>query len=210
VTEHGVRFRVDFASRHKTGFFCDQRDNRAQLAQFCEGKRVLDLCCNSGGFAVYAKTIGGADEVIGVDLDADVLQVARKNADLNEVKIRFVQADIFPYLRDAFTNGERFDVVILDPAKMTRNRDEVIPALKKYLDMNKLAMNVLNPGGLLLTCSCTGLVDEPAYLDTVRRAGFYSEREVQILHCSGAGPDHPWLANVPESRYLKAVWCRVL
>jgi 23S rRNA (cytosine1962-C5)-methyltransferase len=208
VNENGLRFRVDFNSRHKTGFFNDQRENRARLATFSKGARVLDLCCNSGGFAVYAKS-AGAGEVIGVDLDADVIQVAKKNADLNQQRIKFVQADIFPYLRDLQLNNEQFDVVILDPAKMTRNRDEVIPALKKYLDMNKLAMSVLKPGGLLLTCSCTGLVDEPAYLDTVRRAGFYAERDVQIFAISGAAADHPWMANVPESRYLKAVWCRV-
>lgn len=210
ITEHDVKFRVAFGSRHKTGFFCDQRDNRFNLARMCDGKRVLDLCCNTGGFAVYAASVGNASEVVGVDVDADAIELAKRNAALNKAKVQFVQADIFPWLRDAQTNGEQFDVVILDPAKMTRERDEVINALKKYLDMNKLAMSVVKPGGLLLTCSCTGLVDEPTYLDTVRRASFYAERAVQVLACTGAGPDHPWLANVGEGRYLKAVLCRVL
>ena len=99
---------------------------------------------------------------------------------------------------------------MLDPAKLTRDRDQVIPALKKYNDMNKLAMQVVKPGGLLLTCSCTGLVSEDEFLDMLRRAAFYANRTVQVLKVSGAGPDHPVLASVPESRYLKAVFCRVL
>ncbi|MEO8671461.1 MAG: class I SAM-dependent rRNA methyltransferase [Tahibacter sp.] len=210
ITEHGVRFNAAPGTKHKTGFFADQRDNRLALAQFCAGKRVLDLCCNSGGFAIYAKTIGGATDVVGVDLDEEILEVAEQNARLNKVKIRFVQADIFHWLRD-FPNGkaEKFDVVILDPAKMTRDREQVIPALKKYLDMNKLAMSAVKPGGVLLTCSCTGLVGEEEFLDMLRRAAFYANRTVQVLKVSGAGPDHPWQAHVPESRYLKAAFCRV-
>lgn len=147
--------------------------------------------------------------MIGVDLDEEILEVARANAHLNHVKVRFTQADLFPYLRDAGNNGERFDVVILDPAKMTRDREQVIPALKKYLDMNKLAMSVIKPGGVLLTCSCTGLVSEDQFLDMLRRAAFYANRSVQVLKVSGAGSDHPFMAHVPESRYLKAVFCVV-
>ena len=135
---------------------------------------------------------------------------AKGNAKLNGVRPRFVQADIFPWLRDAGNNGERFDVVILDPAKMTRDREQVINALKKYLDMNKLALGVVKPGGLFATFSCTGLVSEEQFTDMLRRAAFYAGRTVQVLKVAGAGPDHPWLAQVPESRYLKAVFCRVV
>ncbi|WP_147654119.1 class I SAM-dependent rRNA methyltransferase [Vulcaniibacterium gelatinicum] len=209
ISEHGVRFRADPAGAHKTGFFADQRENRHWLAQHCADKRVLDLCCNTGGFAVHAAA-RGAREVTGVDIDADVIEIARGNARLNGVRPRFVQADIFPWLRDAAARGERWDVVILDPAKMTRDREQVIPALKKYLDMNKLALGVVAPGGLFATFSCTGLVSEEQFLDMLRRAAFYAGRSVQILKVGGAGPDHPWLAQVPESRYLKAVFCRVL
>ncbi|MDQ3618235.1 MAG: class I SAM-dependent rRNA methyltransferase, partial [Pseudomonadota bacterium] len=210
ITEYGVKFRADPAGAHKTGFFADQRENREWLSRQVEGKRVLDLCCNTGGFAVYAKSKGGADEVVGVDIDADVLEIARGNARLNHAQIKFVQADIFPWLRDMGNAGEQFDVVILDPAKMTRDREQVIPALKKYLDMNKLAIGVVKPGGLLATFSCTGLVSEEQFLDMLRRAAFYSNRTVQVLKVAGAGADHPWLAQVQESRYLKAVFCRVL
>ena len=209
ITEHGVRFRADPAGAHKTGFFADQRDNREWLSTHCAGKRVLDLCCNTGGFGVYA-AVRGAEDVVGVDIDEDVLEIARANAKLNNVRIKFVQADVFPWMRDAGIRGDLFDVVILDPAKMTRDREQIIPALKKYLDMNKLALGCVKPGGLLATFSCTGLVSEDQFLDMLRRAAFYAGRSVQVLKVSGAGADHPFMAQVPESRYLKAVFCRVL
>jgi 23S rRNA (cytosine1962-C5)-methyltransferase len=209
ITEHGIRFRADPAGAHKTGFFADQRENREWLSRQCAGKRVLDLCCNTGGFGVYA-AVRGASEVVGIDIDNDVLEIARGNAKLNDARIRFVQADIFPWLRDAAAQGEQFDVVILDPAKMTRDREQVIPALKKYLDMNKLALATVKPGGLFATFSCTGLVSEEQFLDMLRRAGYYAGRTLQVLKVSGAGADHPWRADVPESRYLKAAFCRVL
>ena len=210
IHEHGVKFHAAPGSKHKTGFFADQRDNRKLLAEFCADARVLDLCCNSGGFGIYAKTIGGASDVVGIDLDEEILEIAEQNARLNKVKVRFIQADIFAWLRDVAANPDKkFDVVILDPAKMTRDREQVIPALKKYLDMNKLAMGAVKPGGILLTCSCTGLVSEEQFLDMLRRAAFYANRTLQVIKVSGAGADHPWQAHVPESRYLKAAFCRV-
>jgi len=210
IEEHGVKFHAAPGSKHKTGFFADQRDNRLLLSQFCAGARVLDLCCNSGGFGIYAKTRGGAEEVVGVDLDEEILGIAEQNARLNKAKVRFIQADIFTWLRDVAGNPDKkFDVVILDPAKMTRDSEQVIPALKKYLDMNKLALGAVKPGGIFLTCSCTGLVSEEQFLDMLRRAAFYANRTVQVMKVVGAGPDHPWQAHVPESRYLKAALCRV-
>ncbi|HEV3447956.1 MAG TPA: class I SAM-dependent rRNA methyltransferase, partial [Gemmataceae bacterium] len=209
ITEHGVRFRVAPGSKHKTGFFLDQRDNRRMLASFCAGRRVLDLCCNSGGFAVYARTLGKAEEVVGVDLDEQALELARQNANLNQARVRFVQADLFPWLRDSLANGERFDVVVLDPSKQTRDRESVDYALKRYLDMNRLTLQAVAPGGIFLTCSCTGLVSEESFLETLRRAAWQAGRVLQILAVSGAGPDHPFLAHVQEGRYLKAVFCRV-
>jgi 23S rRNA (cytosine1962-C5)-methyltransferase len=209
ISEYGVKFRADPAGAHKTGFFADQRENREWLSHQVAGKRVLDLCCNTGGFGVYA-AVRGASEVLGIDIDEAVLDIAKANAKLNDVRLKFVQADVFPWLRDAAARGDQYDVVILDPAKMTRDREQVINALKKYLDMNKLALGVVKPGGLFATFSCTGLVSEEQFLDMLRRAAFYAGRTVQILKVSGAGADHPFMANVPESRYLKAVFCRVL
>ena len=143
--------------------------------------------------------------------------IVEDDASLAEVVRRGVVAEGF--VADVEHNGldglwaatERdYDVVILDPAKMTRDREQVIPALKKYLDMNKLALGAVKPGGLFATFSCTGLVREDQFLDMLRRAGYYAGRTLQVLKVSGAGADHPFLANVPESRYLKAVFCRVL
>jgi 23S rRNA (cytosine1962-C5)-methyltransferase len=209
ITEHGVRFRVVPGSNHKTGFFLDQRDNRKELSEFCAGKRVLDLCCNTGGFSVYAKARGNAEEVIGVDLDEQALALAKQNANLNQARVRFVQADLFQWLRETLPNGQRFDVVVLDPAKQTRDREEVGFALKRYFDMNRLALQAVSPGGVFLTCSCTGLVREEDFLETLRRAAWQAGRTLQVIRISGAAADHPFLVYVPESRYLKAVFCRV-
>ena len=209
IREHGLKFRVAPGSKHKTGFFLDQRDNRKMLAEFCHEKKVLDLCCNSGGFSVYAKVLGGAAEVTGVDLDEQALALARQNAGLNQAQIRFVQADLFTWLRDILPGGQRFDVVVLDPAKQTRDREAVDFALRRYVDMNRLAMQAVVPGGILLTCSCTGLVSEEAFLDALKRAAWQAGRTLQIIRVSGAGPDHPFLVHVPEGRYLKAVFARV-
>ena len=209
ITEHGLKFRVAPGSKHKTGFFVDQRDNRKTFSEFCGGKRVLDICCNTGGFGVYAKAKGGAAEVVGLDLDEQALDMAKQNAKLNNAQIRYVQADLFAWLRDIIPNGERFDTVVLDPAKMTRDREDVETALKKYCDMNRLAMHVVKPGGVLLTCSCTGLVGEADFLESIRRAAWQAQRTVQVFKVTGAGGDHPFLLHVPEGRYLKAVFCRV-
>ncbi len=110
---------------------------------------------------------------------------------------------------DILANGEQFDVVVLDPSKQTRDRGELSYALKRYLDMNRLALQVVAPGGMFLTCSCTGLVSEADFLGTLRRAAWQAKRSLQVLGISGAGPDHPFLVHVPEGRYLKAVFCRV-
>jgi 23S rRNA (cytosine1962-C5)-methyltransferase len=209
ITEHGVRFRVAPGSKHKTGFFLDQRDNRQALSRFCRGRRVLDLCCNTGGFAVCAKVAGAADEVVGIDLDEQVIALAKQNANLNQARIRFVQADLFPWLRETIGNGTRFDVVVLDPSKQTRDREEIDFALKRYFDMNKLALQAVAPGGFFLTCSCTGLVSEEMFLETLRRAAWQAGRSLQVLQVAGAAADHPFLVHVPEGRYLKAVYCRV-
>ncbi len=209
ITEHGLRFRVAPGSKHKTGFFVDQRENRKTLAGYCAGKKVLDLCCNSGGFSVYAKAMGGAASVTGIDLDEEVLELAKENAKLNRAQVKFIQSDLFPWLRDIIPNGERFDVVVLDPAKMTRDRDDVLGALKKYLDMNRLAMMALAPGGILLTCSCTGLVAEADFVEMLRRAAWQVGRTAQIFKITGAASDHPFFVHVPEGRYLKAIFARV-
>jgi 23S rRNA (cytosine1962-C5)-methyltransferase len=208
VHEHGLAFHAAPGSGHKTGFFADQRDNRARFAKLAKGRRVLDLCCNAGGFAVHAMA-GGAREAVGVDMDAGILDIARANAAANGVAVDFVQADIFDWLRQAVGRGEQYDAVVLDPAKLTRDRSKVFDALKKYFAMNRLALDVIPPGGLLLTCSCTGLVGEGDFLEMLRRVALNAGRQLQVLEVRGAGADHPFRTDAPEGRYLKAVVCRV-
>lgn len=209
IQEHGLKFQVAPGSKHKTGFFCDQRENRKLLTELSRGGRVLDICCNSGGFAIYAKALAKASEVVGLDLDEDVIELAKKNAALNQADIRFVHADLFPWTREAAQKKQTWDTVILDPAKQTRSKEDVSTALKKYCDMNRQALSVVKPGGLFVTFSCTGLVSEDEFLESVRRGAFQAQRQVQIFKVTGAASDHPHLVNVPESRYLKAVWARV-
>ncbi|BBD79081.1 LSU m5C1962 methyltransferase RlmI [Aerosticca soli] len=208
VHEHGLTFHAAPGSGHKTGFFADQRDNRRRFAELAKGRRVLDLCCNAGGFAVHAMA-AGAREAVGVDMDAGILDIARANAAANHVAVDFQQADLFDWLRNAVARGEQYDAVVLDPPKLTRDRHKVLEALKKYFAMNRLALDVIPPGGLLLTCSCTGLVGEADFLEMLRRVAANAGRTIQILEVRGAGADHPVRADVPEGRYLKAVFCRV-
>src|SRR5262249_40923085 len=145
----------------------------------------------------------------GVDLDEQALSVAKQNAGLNQAQIRFVQADFFTWLRDILPNGQKFDVVVLDPAKQTRDRDEIDLAVKRYMDMNRLALQVLAPGGRFLPCSGTGLVSEDVFLDTIRKSAWQAGRSLHIFRVSGAAADHPFLAHAQEGRYLKAVFARV-
>jgi 23S rRNA (cytosine1962-C5)-methyltransferase len=223
ITEYGTKFRVRFEEGHKTGFFCDQRDNRQHLASFCRGKTVLDLCCYTGGFAMTAAARGAAAEVTGVDLDETAIELARENARLNNVRPRFVHADVFAYMRDMLQTGRRYDVVVLDPPKLIRNRRELEDGTRKHLDLNRLAMQLVTPGGLLLTCTCSGLLTEPDFLHLLhtaaRQAGKPREqnpgamphigRTLQVLAKTGAAPDHPVSLDCPETEYLKAAWLRV-
>jgi 23S rRNA (cytosine1962-C5)-methyltransferase len=211
VQEHGVRYKVDLREGHKTGFFCDQRDNRAALAAMCRGRSVWDLHTYTGGFALNAALRGEAKQVTACDLDEKALAVAKKNAKLNQVQgnLRFAQADAFAYLRDLQRTGQRPEVLILDPPKLARDRSEVEDARRIYADLNRLALEVIAEDGILLTCSCSGSFSEEDLLDALRRGAAKTRREVTILRIAGAAPDHPVALHIPESRYLKAIFARV-
>lgn len=209
VREHDVKFHIDLARGHKTGFFCDQRDNRRDLATLTAGQSVLDVCCYTGGFGLYAAGPGAAKTVTAVDLDEKALAVAQRNADGNDAAIQFHHADAFDFLRNAAETGQRWDVVVVDPSKFVPRRNMLEAGLRKYADLNRLALAVVNEGGLLLTCSCSGLVDVGRFTGTILRAARHAERDLQMLQTSGAAPDHPAWAGAPESLYLKALWCRV-
>lgn len=209
VTENGVRFRVDFRTGHKTGFFCDQRENRLLLTASCRDRNVLDGCCYTGGFSLYAKTLGRAGKVVGVDLDEDAVAVARENARENQASVEFVHANIFDFLRAERAKKAHWDVIVLDPPKLASAKADLERAEKTYKDLNFEAMSSVKNGGLLLTCSCSGLVSEEMFLAILRKAAARAGRTLQILQVSGAGPDHPVMPNFPESKYLKAVLCSV-
>ncbi len=220
VQEYGVRYRVHFSEGHKTGFFCDQRDNRRQLAEYCRGKSVLDVCCYTGGFSIMAAARGQATAVTGVDLDAAPLALAKQNAALNNCRIKFTQADAFAYMRDMLRGGKQFDLVVLDPPKLIRNRGEMDEGTRKHFDLNRLAMQLVKPGGMMLTCSCAGLLPAQEFTRLVRaaaRSAFLPTdynpnpvpRQMQILTHSGAAMCHPVSANCPETEYLKAMWLRL-
>jgi 23S rRNA (cytosine1962-C5)-methyltransferase len=212
VTEQGVRFGVDVVAGQKTGFYYDQRDNRAVVARYCEGRRVLDLYCYTGGFALTAAKIGGAAEVLGVDSSAPAVTMATENARLNEVadRVRFQQGDVQQTLQELSGAGERFDVVIVDPPKFARHRKGIDQALRAYQKLNANALSVLAPGGILASCSCSGLVTREQFHAALHQASIEASRSLQILEDRGQAADHPVSIDCPQSAYLKCVICRVV
>lgn len=210
ITENGIRYRVDFRTGHKTGFFLDQRDNRARVAGLARGRSVLDLCCYSGGFALSAWK-GGAARVEAVDLDEKALAAAAANVRLNgaEGKVALIHRDIFDELRDRAAGGRTHDMVVLDPPKLAAGQEDVERALKTYYDMNRAALKVAAPGGLFVTCSCSGAVPEERWRQAVRKAAADSGRGVTIFAATGPGCDHPVAGDFPQGRYLKALCMRV-
>ncbi|HEU5116193.1 MAG TPA: class I SAM-dependent rRNA methyltransferase, partial [Isosphaeraceae bacterium] len=206
IQENGVRYRVRFEGAHKTGFFCDQRDNRRELAGFCEGRSVLDLCCYTGGFGLNARIHGKADEVTCVDLDEKAVAAAKDNANLNQVRIATVHSDAFGYARQMQSNGRSYGVVVLDPPKLIPGRLDISTGKRKYYDLNVLAMNLVEPGGLLLTCSCSGLLSSEEFLILLRAAARRAGRSARVLKVTGASSDHPVGLDALQGAYLKAVW----
>ncbi len=214
IREHGVRYEVDFAEGHKTGFFCDQRDNRRRFGQLAKGLRVLDLCSYTGGFSINA-ALGGATEVTAVDLDEKAVAQGRRNANLNQVspnRLKWVHADAFAYARQMQKNGEVFDLVMCDPPKfvMTREPAGAAEGLRKYADLNTIAASLVKPGGLFVTCSCSGLVSLENFEGVVIKGVHRLNRRLQLFDRTGPGVDHPVYSNCLESRYLKVLWARVV
>jgi len=214
IKENGVKFEVDFAEGHKTGFFCDQRENRRRFGQLVQGARVLDLCSYTGGFAINA-VLGGASEVTAVDLDETAVAQGRRNANLNQVspnKLKWVHTDAFAYARQMQKNGEQWDAVLCDPPKFVLTREPAGSAegRRKYEDLNQLGVSLVRPGGLFVTCSCSGLVSLEDFEEHVIKGAHRLNRRLQFFDRTGAGPDHPVYSNCPESRYLKVLWARVV
>ena len=209
IEENGLRFLVNLAEGQKTGYYLDQRDNRAAVAQLCPGKRVLDAFCYTGGFGLYAAK-AGASEVLGLDASEPALELARRNAVANGLgNVTFENADIFRKLAALVAEGRKFDVVILDPPKFARNRAAVPEAMKGYRRLHQLAMKLLDRDGILVSCCCTGLIMLSDLEDVIAFCSIEARRDLQILARRGPSSDHPVAISCRESGYLKCVISRV-
>ena len=211
ITENGLRFGVDVTQGHKTGFYLDQRENRVAAARYLAGHRVLDLFCYTGAFGIAALKLGQAKSVHAVDASEPALALARANAELNGVSadIQFEKSDSFEALERLAAAGEKFDSVILDPPKLTRHRAGIEQALRGYHSLNELAVRLLAPGGILITCSCSGLVGRDDFVGMLAAVSQRAGRPIQILESRGQAADHPISVHCLESGYLKCYICRV-
>ena len=212
VRENGVQFLVDPWRGQKTGFFLDQRDKREAMRKYVRGKRVLNCFSYTGGFSVYAALTSDETHVTSVDASASAIELARQHFSLNDLdldKHEFLIADVFEYLEQAQREGKQFDVVILDPPAFAKTQGARTQAVKAYRRLNLLGMHVLRPGGILLTCSCSGVVGLDDFLGVLAQVTQRLHRPVQLLEVYTHSVDHPISLAMPETTYLKAVFCRV-
>jgi 23S rRNA (cytosine1962-C5)-methyltransferase len=212
IRENGVLFLVDPWEGQKTGFFLDQRDKRESLRKYSRGKRLLNCFSYSGAFSVYAALTSSETRVTSVDVSEPAIEAARQHFVLNGLdpgQHEFHIADVFDYLEQAQQRGELFDVVVLDPPAFARSQNARAQALKAYRRLNTLGMQVLRPGGILLTCSCSGVIGMDDVLGTLSQAAQRLQRTVQLLETYTHGVDHPINLAMPETAYLKAVFCQV-
>lgn len=212
IEEHGMKLLVDIKGGHKTGYYLDQRDSRFATRRYVEDKRVLNCFSYTGGFAVSA-LMGGCRQVISVDTSQDALDVAKQNVELNQLdlsKAEFVRDDVFKLLRKYRDQGETFDVIVMDPPKFVENKSQLHGACRGYKDINMLAIQLLNPGGILLTFSCSGLMTTDLFQKIVADAATDAGRDVQFIEQFRQAADHPVIASYPEGLYLKGFACRVM
>lgn len=212
VKENGLKLLANLYRGQKTGLFLDHRDNRRTLERFCAGKRVLNLFSYTGAFSLYAAR-GGAREVTSVDIAPAATEDARRNFALNGLEPdahRFLTADVFRLLGDSAARGERFDVTVLDPPSLAKNKGGRHAAGRAYAKLNAGALRCTLPGGMLATASCTAQISPEAFREALRDAAQSAGVRVQIIHEAGHAPDHPVPAGFPEGRYLKFVVARVL
>ena len=210
INEHGMRFGVDLSEGQKTGFYLDQRENRQAAASLAGGRRVLDMFCYSGGFSVACAKAGAAS-VLAVDGSAKATALAEANAGLSgAANITVETADAFKKLDALAAAGERFGMVILDPPKFARNRSSHGEALRAYHRINRQGVDLLEPGGILVTCSCSGAVTREDFLMMLSGVAQRSGRSLSMLECRGAAADHPVSVSCLEGEYLTCVIARVV
>ncbi|EGQ8234318.1 methyltransferase domain-containing protein [Vibrio parahaemolyticus] len=214
IEENGVKISVDIVGGHKTGFYLDQRDSRQQAMKYVKDKEVLNCFSYTGGFGLYALK-GGAKRVINADVSQPALDTAKYNAELNEFDISkkravFLNADVFKLLREYRDQGTQFDVVIMDPPKFAESKAQLNGACRGYKDINMLAMQILKPGGTLLTYSCSGLMDQVLFQKIIADAAVDANRQVKFVERFEQAADHPTDTAYPEGFYLKGFACKVL
>ena len=209
IRENGVRFLVDVKNGQKTGFFLDQKENRAAIAPFVKGKKVLDCFTHTGSFALHAGHYGAA-EVTGVDISEYACACAAENAKLNGLEnVQFAAANAFDLLKEKQAAGEQYDVVILDPPAFTKTRGAVDSALRGYKEINLRAMKLLRDGGILITCSCSQHILPPMFRKVVQEAACDTHSQLMQIEFRTQGRDHPILPALPETEYLKCGIYRV-
>lgn len=204
IQEGPARFMVDIERGQKTGWFCDQRENRLTAAKFAAGAEVLEVFCHSGAFGVHA-ALAGAVTVEGLDVSEDTLALAREHARLNKVEARctYRAADAFSELRSLVKSGRRYDLVMLDPPAFARSKQALTRALAGYKDVNLLGLKLVKPEGFVVTSSCSHPVSEEDFWKAIRLAARDAKREFRLIEQRGQSADHPILASMPETRYLK-------
>jgi 23S rRNA (cytosine1962-C5)-methyltransferase len=204
MAENGLKFQVNLREGQKTGAFLDQKQNHLLLREICAGKKVLDCFCYSGGWAIHAASFG-AESVLGVDISARAVGQASSNAKLNRVsdRVRFEECDAFERLRSLHQEGRRFGVIVMDPPAFVKSRKNIAEATKGYLTVNRRAMELLEPGGYLITCSCSFHIGREAFRDMLIQAARLAKREVRLVETCGQAADHPVLLSFPEAEYLK-------
>ncbi|HEV7682917.1 MAG TPA: class I SAM-dependent rRNA methyltransferase [Pyrinomonadaceae bacterium] len=208
IVQEGIRFLVAPLSGQKTGSFLDQRENRLAARAMAHG-RALDCFTFAGAFAL--NLAGACDSVVGIDISAEAVAAARKNAELNNIgNVEFREANVFDALREMEASGERFDTIVLDPPAFAKNRASVKAAARGYKEINLRAIKLLNPGGILVSCTCSYHMPEDLFLGIIRDAGNDAHRQLQLVEKRTQASDHPILFGVPETYYLKCVIARVI
>ena len=208
ILQHGLRFIVAPAGGQKTGSFLDQRENRLAARAAAHG-RALDCFTFNGAFALHLASV--CEQVIGIDISADAVAAARRNAQINELRnVEFREANVFDALREMEAIGERFDTIVLDPPAFAKNRASLKSALRGYKEINLRALKLLNRGGVLVTCTCSYHVSEELFVDVVAQAASDAHRRVQIMEKRMQATDHPVLVAMPETYYLKCLIARAL
>lgn len=212
IKEHNKRFMIDIAGGHKTGHYLDQRENRLAIRKYATNIDILDCFCYTGGFSINALA-SGANSVTLVDSSKAALNMAQANIKLNGLlddKVRFIESDVFEFLRKTEQSGRLYDMIILDPPKFAASKTHLKKALSAYKDINMRAIRIIKPGGLLVSFSCSGIVSAESLKIALFWASIDAGKSVQIIEKLGQPSDHPILLSFPESEYLKGYICKVL